>query len=359
MLKNFVLGWLGLLIGNAAFAQVPHKSTLDSAVNSAALRYLKNHQRVGVSLGLVVNNQTYVYNFGETAPGNAQLPTAQSIYEIGSITKTFTGLLVAHAVKEGRMKLTDDIRKFLPSGFDHLQYPNGDPVKIIYLVAHVAKFPNSFADEEKSLANEESFLKELRELKLDSLKGFKYAYSNVGYQLLGYILESIYQMSYQDLVQKYITLPLGMKHTKVHFSQLDQAQYLTGYNLAKEKAPAMRISFPAAGGLRSTVNDMLQYMKYQLAEPDEMVKLSHRITSGNIDEEAHAFQWAIGKLWNWDYYMRIDGGTKGFRSFCTLYPDYKIGVVILTNQTDEQAGGDLYRLTSTIFNELKKRNTKP
>ena len=104
---------------------------------------------------------------------------------------------------------------------------------------------------------------------------------------------------------------------------------------------------------------MLQYMKYQLAEPDEMVKLSHRITSGNIDEEAHAFQWAIGKLWNWDYYMRIDGGTKGFRSFCTLYPDYKIGVVILTNQTDEQAGGDLYRLTSTIFNELKKRNTKP
>jgi len=99
---------------------------------------------------------------------------------------------------------------------------------------------------------------------------------------------------------------------------------------------------------------MLNYLKYQLAEPDALVKLSHRITSGDIDEGAHAFQWTVGKLWNWDYYLTTDGGTSGFRSFCIFYPDYKMGFIALSNETDEQSGGDLYRLTAAVFNELKK-----
>lgn len=358
MMRNLTILSAFLLINTVLFAQVPHdnplKSKLDSVVNKAALHYLRDNKRVGLSLGLVVNNQSYIYNYGETAPGAGQVPTAKSIYEIGSITKTFTGLLVAHAVNEGKMKFTDDIRKFLPSSFAKLQYPNGDPVKIIYLLAHVAKFPNSFSDETKTLANEDSFLKGLGEIKLDSLKGFKYAYSNVGYQLLGYILERVYGKSYEELVQQYIAKPLRMTQTKVSFLPADRAQLLTGYNAQKEAAPAIGTTFPGAGRLRSSIHDMLNYLKYQMAAPDAMVKLSHRITSGNIDEDAHAFQWTVGKLWNWDYYIRTDGGTQGFRSFCIFYPDYKIGFVVLSNQTDQQAGGELYRLTATIFNELKK-----
>ncbi len=56
-----------------------------------------------------------------------------SIYEIGSITKTFTGLLVAHAIGEGKMKLDEDIRKYLPGNFPTLQYPSGEPMRVGYL----------------------------------------------------------------------------------------------------------------------------------------------------------------------------------------------------------------------------------
>jgi len=358
MLKNLILTLVLLATSTVLFAQVPHdnplKTRLDSVVHKAALIYLKENKRMAVSLGFIANNKSYSYHYGETSPGSGKIPTDQSIYEIGSITKTFTGLLVAHAVNEGKMKLTDDIRKFLPSGFTNLQYPNGDPVRVIYLLAHVAKFPNGFTEEGKALANEESFLSNLGQIKLDSLKSFKYAYSNVGYQLLGYALERIYGKSYQDLVQQYIAKPLLMTHTKVSFPVTDQAQILNGYKIGQEKATAMGFTFPGAGGLRSTLPDMLNYLKYQLAVPDEMVRLSHRITSGDIDEGAHAFQWNVGKLWNWDYYLTTDGGTRGFRSFCIFYPDYKMAFIALSNETDEQSGGDLYRFTAAVFNELKK-----
>lgn len=357
-MKKLILTFVLLVIGKIIFAQIPNdnplKTKLDSVVHKAALAYLKENKRMAVSFGFVANRKSYSYHYGETSPGSGKAPTSQSIYEIGSITKTFTGLLVVHAVNEGKMKLMDDIRKFLPRSFANLQYPNGDPVRVIYLLAHVAKFPNNFADEAKALVNEESFLNDLSLVKLDSLKGFKYAYSNVGYQLLGYVLERIYGMPYQDLVQKYIAKPLAMTHTRVSFPEADQTQLLNGYKIVQEKANAMRFTFPGAGGLRSTLPDMLNYLKYQMAEPDALVKLSHRITSGNIDEGAHAFQWMVGKLWNWDYYLTTDGGTSGFRSFCIFYPDYQMGFIALSNETDEQAGGDLYRFTAAVFNELKK-----
>lgn len=333
----------------------PLKTKLDSVVDKAAKVYLSNTKRVGFSLGFIANGKSYIYNYGETAPGSGKIPTQQSIYEIGSITKTFTGLLVAHAIKEGKMELTADIRKYLPDGFSNLQYPNGDPVKVAYLLAHVAKFPNASIEDPKGSLTEPYFLEQLHKVKLDSLKEFKYAYSNLAYQLVGYMLERIYQKPFQDLIKQYITDPLKMAHTKVSFDSRDQAQILKGFNAQKMEASAMPFTFPGPGGLRSTISDMLKYLGYQLEARDAQVKLTQKITSGSIDDGAHAIQWAMGKLWNWDYYYQTDGGTLGFRSFCMFYPDYNVGFVVLSNQTDTSAAGGMYKITSTIFSEIKRQ----
>jgi CubicO group peptidase (beta-lactamase class C family) len=349
MIKTTSLFLLLNLAYVCLFAQAPSdnplKTKLDSIVDKAANIYMSNSKRVGFSLGFIVNNRSYIYNYGETAPGSGKIPTAQSIYEIGSITKTFTGLLIAKAIAEGKMELTADIRKYLPEHFPNLQYPDASAVKVAYLLAHVAKFPNqSIEDPSGNQLTETYFLSQLHTLKLDSLKEFKYAYSNVGYQLLGYILERIYNQPFQELVQQYIAKPLKMTHTKVSFNASDQAAILKGFNAEKVAASPMPFTFSAPGGLRSTVNDMLKYLKYQMEAKDLDVQLTQKITSGDIDRGAHAIQWAMGKLWNWDYYYQTDGGTPGFRSFCMFYPDYQIGFIVLSNQT------------ATIFNELKKQN---
>ncbi len=348
-----------IFVSAQALHNNPLKTRLDTVVHQAALAYLKDNNRVGFSLGFIANKNRHQYHYGETAPGSGVLPSSTSIYEIGSITKTFTGVLVAHAVKEGKMDLKADIRNYLPGNFPNIQYPNGDPVKLIYVLAHVAMFPNSFVDDPTGKPTTEAyFLDQLHQVKLDSLKEFKYAYSNVGYQLVGYMLENIYKMSFDELVQKYIAKPLRMTHTKVSYPLLDQPQLLKGFNATKTESKSISASFPAAGALRSTLPDMLNYLNYQMEAKDSVVKFTHKITSGDIDKGAHGIQWAIGKLWNWDYYLQTDGGTYGFRSFCMIYPDDQLSFIVLSNQTDNNAGGGLYRVTAAIYNELMKRNRK-
>jgi len=105
--------------------------------------------------------------------------------------------------------------------------------------------------------------------------------------------------------------------------------------------------------MKSTAADMLSYLQYQLQDKDEAVKLTHRILYGNIDDNAHSFQWEVGKTWNWDYYLRGDGGTNGFRCLCVMYPDYGVGIIVLSNETDDNVGRSLYNLAGAIFRGVK------
>jgi D-alanyl-D-alanine-carboxypeptidase/D-alanyl-D-alanine-endopeptidase len=335
----------------------PMKSALDSAVDKLVTDYMKGGKRVGISLGVNYKGQSFTYNYGETSPGSGILPSERSVYEIGSITKTFTGLLMAHAITEHRIALSDDIRKFLPGSFPNLQYPNGDPVKVGYLLAHTAQFPNSFGDVNGTVNRNDAFIDSLRKVKLDSLKSFRYRYSNVGYQLLGLILENVYKKSYADLVSDYITKPLGMPQTKMVYPVNEAGLLLKGYDLNKNPAPPLQAILPGSGSLHSSVRDMLKYMDYQCREAQPEVRLTHRVVFGDVDKEAYGFQWAIGKTWNWDQYLRIDGGTQGFRTFCVMYPLHGASIVVLSNQKDDSAGAGLYKVATGIYGQLKSAST--
>lgn len=355
-MKKLLIFWLFLSTSLISFGQRSDnamKSKLDSVVDKLMENYTKSGKRVGVSIGVSYNGIRATYNYGEIYPGAAILPTEKSNYEIGSITKTFTGLLVAHAIEEGKIGLNDDIRKFLPEELSNLQYPGGQTVKISYLLAHTSRFPNSFENTLKSATAKENFLKFLKEIKLDSLRSFKYEYSNVGYQVLGLILERVYQKPYDELMDKYITGPLGMKHTKSIYSAAEKSLLLQGYDKERKAASPVTADLPAAGGLRSTVQDLLKYLDYQSKESDAAVKLTHRIIVGDVDKEAYGFQWAIGKTWNWNQYLRIDGGTNGFRSFCVMYPLDQINIVLLSNQKDDTAGLELYKVATGIYSAVK------
>jgi D-alanyl-D-alanine-carboxypeptidase/D-alanyl-D-alanine-endopeptidase len=357
MMKKYlpILLLLYSLVANAQNTPYnnPLRTNLDSAVHMAALVYMKDPFRVGLSIGVVHHGRYVTYHYGETVKGSQQLPTDESLYEIGSMTKTFTGLLVAHAITEGRIKLNDDIRKYLPGAFPQLQYPNGDPVKVAYLLAHTGQLPYSFTRDADGVLTDTSFIRQLNAIRLDTLRPFNYRYSNAGYQVLGRMLEHIYGVSYQQLLARYITKPLSMRATAITLDQQQQRFMLKGYNAAGLEALPNPPSFPAAGSIRSTMGDMLKYMHYQLQEKDAAVKMTHRVLYGSIDEGATCFQWTAGKTWNWDFYWRTDGGTAGFRTFYTLYPDHDLGIVLLSNQTDDMAGRKLYEFTTAILKEVK------
>jgi len=212
---------------------------------------MKNPGKVALSVGVIYNGAFYKYNYGETSPGSGKMPSSNTLYEIGSITKTFTALPLAHAINEKKIGLNDDIRKYLKGDYPNLQYANGQRVKIAYLVNHIARFPRNTAKSLDSLFTEDDFYKELHAVKLDTLQPYKYSYSNFGYQVLGNILENAYSLTYDQLIKKYITGPLDMSEIQVY--QAGRVNLIRGYNPDKKKMPDIPAIYPAAGSLRSNI----------------------------------------------------------------------------------------------------------
>jgi CubicO group peptidase (beta-lactamase class C family) len=327
----------GIFFATHCTAQVktdnPLQTGIDSSVDRAALAYMKDSSRQGLSVGIVYQGHSYTYNYGQTGPSTGQLPTSRTLYEIGSVTKTFTALLLVHTMAGKKISLNDDIRKYLKGAYPNLQYANGEPVKVVYLLAHISRFPRVLPGLAADHFTSDDVDRELEKIRLDTLRPYKYQYSNAGYQVLGKMLENIYGKTYDELLHQEITGPLHMGSTKVRVDD----------------------SFPGAGAIRSSMADMNLYMDYQLKEADPVVKMTHHPLFGDLSngENANALPWTVGRTRDWDYFIREDGGTKGYRCFMVLYPDYQLGIMLMTNQTDENAGRKLYEMTAAIFKDLK------
>lgn len=323
---------------------------VDSVVRAAAAKFMGNPGKVALSIGVLDRGHRYRYNFGEVAPGSGKAPSSQTLYEIGSITKTFTGLLLARAVVDHKVDLNEDVRRYLKGSYPNLQYKDGAPMKVAYVAAHISQLPRSTVkpiDENFTAAD---FEQELYQVQLDSVQPYKYGYSNFGYQLLGVMLENVYGKSYDELVRSYIAGPWRMPSTRVYGETKD---LIRGYDVHGNVMPSNPPNFPAAGGLRSNVDDLLNYVEYELRADEPAVRLSQHLMFV-APEGANALPWAIGRTRAWDYYVREDGGTKGFRTFIAMFPEQRVGIVVLSNETDENAGGQLYDLLMSILSGVKK-----
>ncbi|CAN5298219.1 hypothetical protein BH09BAC4_BH09BAC4_16430 [soil metagenome] len=209
----------------------PLKTSVDLVVEEAAQHFMATPQSVGLSIGIIKDGQPYVYNYGTVEKGRQQLPTGQTVYPIASITKTFTGALLAQAVVEKKVKLGDDIRKYLTGNYSNLAY-EGQPIRLFHLINHRSGLPFLLPDRPDAFANtaipsstiaaellqgytRDDFYADLHKVKLNTMPGYTFRYSNAGAQLLGYILERVYNRPFDELVRLKITQPLAMSHTKI------------------------------------------------------------------------------------------------------------------------------------------------
>ncbi|AXY78198.1 serine hydrolase [Paraflavitalea soli] len=322
-------------------ADNPLKTQLDSVVQKAVTVYMSNKNVAGLSVGIVRNGQLYMYNYGEMKKGEGRLPGVNTIFEIGSVTKTFTGILLANAVLEGKVKLDDDIRKYLDGNYPNLQY-NGQPVQLVHLSNHTSGFPsmpklNNGEDPfSPSVQVTPAMMAEiLHRVTLDTVPGTRRSYSNFAVGLLGHILEKVYKTNYEQLVKKYILDLYHMQHTKISLSPDDYKDFATGYDMEGRSTAYWinRLATPA-GGIRSTTHDMLLYIRQQLDPRNKAAQLSHQLTFGDTTRGT-GLNWGIattssGKHRQWSH----DGGTDGFTSLCIIYPELKAGIMLLTNTGD-------------------------
>jgi CubicO group peptidase (beta-lactamase class C family) len=322
----------------------PRQTKLQLYLDSLALNYLRDPNNSSLSIGIVDGNTTSTYYYGETKKGTNTLPGEKSLYEIGSISKTFTGILLAHAINEKKIALTDDIRKYLPGEYPDLQY-KGAPIRIANLANHTSGLPRLPLDLDTTAGynpenpyahyTKEMIYQYLKTFKPDTAAGARSEYSNFGFAVLGGILEKVYQKPLAELIKQIITGPLKMNNTYFDVPESDKALLTTGYSEETGKAvPYWQLgAFNACGGLKSDLQDMLVFLKTNMADMNPDFALSHQETDRQADF-SRGLAWMItpfrGKINVWH-----NGGTAGYRTWSGYLKGKKLGVVILCNSGDD------------------------
>ena len=345
-----------------------YAQTLDTLVNRLGSEFMKTPEAVGLSVAVYHSDQISYFNFGITKKGSQKPPTAATVYEIGSITKTFVSTLLAFAVTEKKVKLDDDIRKYLPGDYPNLAY-QGEPIKLVHLANLTSELPNWLPEKPEAFQgvspdsipyvlinlhknySQDDFYSDLKQVQLKAAPGKNPRHSNVAAQLLAYILERVYQQPLEVLVKQYITRPLKMNDTSFDIARTNPMA--KGYDAKGNTMPYITMKdTQGAGGLTSTAADMIKYVKFQLDETNKVVNLSHQKTV-ETSKEMVGLNWRIDKTDNGNPQIWHTGGTFGFSSYVVIYPESKLGIVLLANESDGMTQNRLVSIAREIFSVSK------
>jgi len=298
-------------------------------------------QGVGIVVGVIDPSGRRTVAYTSTKTGEKAVD-ANTVFEIGSVTKVFTSLLLADAVQRGEVALTDPVAKYLPPDVK-VPERNGKKITLIDLATHTSGLPrvptnfhpkdpaNPYAD--YTAAQLYEFLSSF-ELTRDI--GSKYDYSNLGGGLLGYVLARRAGTDYETLVRNRILDPLGMKSSGITLSRALKDRLAPGHNAGLQPVENWENGILAgAYAMRSTVNDLLTFLaanigleKSPLANSMAAMLVPRRPT-GNLGLEI-ALGWHI-LTGNGHEIIWHNGGTFGYRSWIGFDPKNRTGVVVLSN----------------------------
>jgi CubicO group peptidase (beta-lactamase class C family) len=304
---------------------------LAPAIQSGALEPATG---AGLAIGVIEHGTRRVYTYGTTRP--------DSIFEIGSITKTFTGLVLATMVAQGQVELNDPVRELLPVGL--VAKPRGREITLLDLATQHSGLPympsnihpidkaNPFADYHADDLNAY-----LARHGVAEPPDATFLYSNLGFGLLGQALANRAGVTYGSLVHEEVTKPLGMKDTTDSLSREQQGRLIQGHNnLHHHPVPAWDFdALAGAGAIRSTAGDMLTYLEANL-HPEKVssntlraaLLSSHRLEAEGPDDMQIALAWLYdndsGTYWH-------NGGMAGYNSYAFFNPKGDYGAVALLN----------------------------
>ena len=346
------------------------EDSLRNLINDECDALLVDEEIKSLSVGIIKHGKTYKVYKGKLV--NGERPNDQTLYEIASLTKTFTGTLLAQAILDKKVKLNDDIRNVLPETFQNLEY-NQHPITYRNLVTHTSGLPNMFPnkpeifedpnwDELPFIINDlqtgftrDQFLAALHKVKLDTVPGHKFNYSNAGANLLGFCLEELYQKPYEELVKNYILEPLKMNRTFVGISKENQPFLARGLNTnGIEMPPVAEKELRAEGGIISNLDDMIKYMQFEMEPNNLLAQTSHQeLLSGKYGDFENGLFWQIFK--NGDKPAKIfqNGGAFGTSCWMTIIPETQTGVFIITNVSGPEVHQKLSVLADKIIKDAE------
>lgn len=315
----------------------------------------------GVSIAVLEHGVRKVFSYGVAKP--------DSIFEIGSVTKTFTGLILSQMVEQGKVKFDDPVRELLPAGT--VAKPAGDEITLLDLATQhsgLPRMPDNFhpADPTNPYADykAENLYAFLTKQGVGKPARTSFLYSNLGFGLLGQALAVRAGVPYPELLKEEVTGPLGLKDTTVVLTDEQKSRFIAGHDGEHHPAHAWDLdALAGAGAIRLTAGDMLTYLEANL-HPESVkaegsseaaktigaaLTMQHELRADVGPAMRIALAWLCntdsGTYWH-------NGATGGYSAYAFFNPKGDYAGVVLLNATLGRKGSFADRLGEHIAERL-------
>lgn len=319
-------------------------------IDSVMMLYQKQGSFNGSVLVYQYGRPVLVKGYGYRDLSKKLLNDSNTVFQIGSVTKTFTATIILMLQEQGKLNVKDKLAKYFPD------YPDGDKITIENLLTHTSGIYNY--TEDTAFGRQGLFAhrsrKEMISLFKDKISGIEpgttFYYSNSNYLLLGYIIEDLTHKSYYTALRSMILEPLGMKNTGCDFARLNNKNKATGYFSIDDNfgdvAPLVDSSVSyAAGCIYSTVSDLNKWanaVHAGLLMTKESWKQAHTIYKQN-----YGYGWMLGEV-SGKKSIGHNGGIHGFVANLFLMPDDASTIVLVSNNMENEQSQIRRNITSIL-----------
>ncbi|GAJ77924.1 LOW QUALITY PROTEIN: beta-lactamase [Vibrio sp. JCM 18905] len=336
-------------------------SQLKSVVDECAKGLMNEYDIPGVAVAVTIDGKRYFYNYGFADESTGSLVTNDTIFELGSISKTFAATLTGYAQEKGKLNMDDKVKDYIPE----LENSVLGNTKLVHVATYTAGgLPLQFPSE---VTNDAEMMQYYKTWKPEYEAGTKRKYSNPSIGLFGYIGASM-KSDYTEMMETVILPELGMTNTFVDVPKDQLNNYAFGYS--SEGKPVRvnpGILDAQAYGIKSTSLDMLQYIEANMGQAqlntdiENALERTHtkyfdtdtftqalgwegydyppvslsQLLKGNSSDvilNAKPVQASESGTLGRDVWYNKTGSTGGFGAYIAYVPSEKIGIVILANK---------------------------
>ncbi|MGG7670319.1 YRC family class C beta-lactamase [Yersinia sp. J1] len=352
-----------LVASGSVFATPQTEKKLSGIVNNVVIPLMKEQAIPGMAVAVIYQGQPYYFTWGMADIAGKQPVTQQTLFELGSVSKTFTGVLGGDAIARGEIKLSDPVSQYWPA----LSGKQWEGISLLNLATYTAgglplQVPDNITDE-ASLQNYYETWQPQWE------PGTKRLYANASIGLFGKLAVKPSGMSFEQAMNKRVFQPLNLTHTWIQVPQREEKHYAWGYRDGKAVHVSPGMLDAEAYGVKSSIEDMASWVRANIA-PSEVTDASLRkgilLAQSRYLQVGDMYQGLGWEMLNWPMKAAIaaggsdnkvalaplsateinppapalnaswvhkTGSTGGFGSYVAFIPEKNLGIVMLANKS--------------------------
>jgi CubicO group peptidase (beta-lactamase class C family) len=370
-----------LLVSVATSASAQNLANAYAEIDRVVREFTEREHIPGAAWGIVVDGRlVHAGTAGVRNVATREPVTADSVFRIASMTKSFTAMAIVKLRDEGKLTLDDPAERYVPE-LKGLKYPTTDSPRITvrHLLSHAEGFPedNPWGDQQLAATEEEFEAMLRRGIPFSNPPGLAYEYSNYGFAILGRIVQNVSKMPYRQYVATHILKPMGMSSTTLEPAAVPAARLAHGYRWEddqwKEEPQLRDGAFGAMGGMLTSLNDLARYVAVYVGawpprDGPETAPISRaslremqqiwrsrpatvtRTQSGAVQLNAGGYGYGLGITQTCDFghVVAHSGGLPGFGSQMRWLPEYGVALIGMGNRTYTGWGGVFNRALAVL-----------